>query len=295
MKTTNIEKKQIDLIKESINIYEKSIECRSLFETRDICFANIEELVDDRGKSHLFHLKEMSHELFRNSLDASYKEKLYDITIGYIFHEAMKLRENMYQLEYYRPQCDIDQGTLTDNEKKTVHEIGLLINKAEIRLKEGFKEIKTLINELVGQLKDLIVLYKNNYLLPRFIFENEKSLKTIYGKKGFENLLNMVYSDGRYLLILKAGQSYLESQYYDAARMLFKKAVHLDSKDATALFLYLYASAYYFYFKNMFTRSLMLAEKACQLKIDKVIENKYKDSLNRLISDFAKEIKKKKK
>ncbi len=295
MKTTNIEKKQIDLIKESINIYEKSIECRSLFETRDICFANIEELVDDRGKSHLFHLKEMSHELFRNSLDASYKEKLYDITIGYIFHEAMKLRENMYQLEYYRPQCDIDQGTLTDNEKKTVHEIGLLINKAEIRLKEGFKEIKTLINELVGQLKDLIVLYKNNYLLPRFIFENEKSLKTIYGKKGFENLLNMVYSDGRYLLILKAGQSYLESQYYDAARMLFKKAVHLDSKDATALFLYLYASAYYFYFKNMFTRSLMLAEKACQLKIDKVIENKYKDSLNRLISDLAKEIKKKKK
>lgn len=295
MKTTNIEKKQIDLIKESINIYEKSIQCRSLFDTRDICFANIEELVDDRGKSHLFHLKEMSHELFRNSLDASYKEKLYDITIGYIFHEAMKLRENMYQLEYYRPQCDIDQGTLTDNEKKTVHEIGLLINKAEIRLKEGFKEIKTLINELVGQLKDLIVLYKNNYLLPRFIFENEKSLKKIYGKKGFENLLNMVYADGRYLLILKAGQSYLESQYYDAARILFKKAVHLDSKDTTALFLYLYASAYYFYFKNMFTRSLMLAEKACNLKIDKVMENKYKDSLNRLISDLVKEIKKKKK
>ena len=295
MKTTNTEKKQVDLIKKSISVYEKSIECRSLFETRDICFANIEEFVDDRGKSRLFHLKEMSHELFRNSSDASYKEKLYDITIGYIFHEAMKLRENMYQLEYYRPQHDIDLNTLTDQEKKIVHEIGLLVNKAEVRLKEGFKEIRVLLNELIGQLKDLIILYKNNYLLPRFIFENEKSLKKIYSKKGFENLLNMVYSDGRYLLILRAGQSYLESQYYDKARALFKKALRFESQDTLALFLYLYASAHHFYFKNMFTRALMFAESARGLKTDEHTKNSYMNSLNRLISDLLKEIKKKKK
>ena len=293
MKTTNLEKKQIDLIKESIIVYEKCIECRSLFDSKNICFANIEEFVDDRGKSHLFHLKEMSHELFRNSNDASYKEKLYDITIGYIFHEAMKLRENMYQLEYYRPQCDIDFHTLTDQEKKTVHEIGLLVNKAEVRLKEGFKEIKILLHELVGQLRDLMVLYKNNYLLPRFIFENEKPLKKIYGKKGFENLLNMTYSDGKRLLILKAGQSYLESEYYDTARLLFKKALRLDNRDMLTLFLYTYSSAYYFYFKNMFTRSLMLAEEARDLKTDETIKNVYMDSLNRLIFDLSKEIKKK--
>jgi tetratricopeptide (TPR) repeat protein len=295
MKTTNLEKKQIDLIKESIIVYKKCIECRSLFDSKNICFANIEEFVDDRGKSNLFHLKEMSHELFRNSNDASYKEKLYDMTVGYIFHEAMKLRENMYQLEYYRPQCDIALHTLTDQEKKTVHEIGLLVNKAEIRLKEGFKEIKILLNELVGQLKDLIVLYKNNYLLPRFIFKNERQLKNIYGKKGFENLLNMAYSDGKHLLILKAGQSYLESEYYDTARVLFKKVLRLDSQDISALFLYMYSSAYYFYFKNMFTRSLILAEKARDLKIDETIKNSYMDSLNRLISDVSKEIKKKRK
>jgi hypothetical protein len=293
MRTTNLEKKQIDLIKASIGVYEKCIECRSLFDSKDICFANIEEFVDDRGKSHLFHLKEMGHELFRNSNDASYKEKLYDITIGYIFHEAMKLRENMYQLEYYRPQCDIDLHTLTEQERKIVHEIGLLVNKAEVRLKEGFKEIRILLNELVGQLKDLIILYKNNYLLPRFIFENERSLKKIYGKKGFEYLLNMTYSGGKQLLILKAGQSYLESEYYDTARLLFKKVLHLDSQNTVASFLYMYSSAYHFYFKNMFTRSLILAEKARKLDADETITNAYRDSLNRLISDISKEIKKK--
>jgi hypothetical protein len=295
METINLEKKQIDLIRESVTVYEKCIACRSLFDSKNICFANIEEFVDDRGKSHLFHLKEMSHELFRNSNDASYKEKLYDITVGYIFHEAMKLRENMYQLEYYRPHRDIALHKLTDQEKKIVHEIGLLVNKAEVRLKEGFKEIKILLNELVGQLKDLIVLYKNNYLLPRFIFENERSLKKIYGKKGFENLLNMAYADGKYLLILKTGQSYLESEYYDTARLLFKKVLRLDSQDISALFLYMYSSAYYYYFKNMFTRSFLLAEQARALKIDETIKNVYMDSLNRLISDLSKEIKKKRK
>jgi hypothetical protein len=283
------------LIKESINAYQKCIECRSLFDGRNICFADIEEFVDDRGKSHLFRLKEMSHELFRNSDDASYKEKLYDITVGYIFHEAMKLRENMYQIEYYRPQRDIALHTLTDQEKKIVHEISLLVNKAEIRLKEGFKEIKVLLNELVGQLKDLIILYKNNYLLPRFVFENEKSLRKIYGKKGFENLLNIMYSDGRRLLILKAAQSYLESEYYDTARMLFKKVLHLNRQDLSVLFFHMYSSAYYFYFKNMFTRSLMLAEKARDLKTDDKIKNIYMDSLNRLIFDLSKEMTKRKK
>jgi hypothetical protein len=295
MKTTNLEKKQIDLIKESINVYEKSIECTGLFKVGELFFANIEEFVDDRGKSHLFRLKEMSHELFRNSDDAHYKEKLYDMTVGYIFHEAMKLRENMYQLEYYRPQCDIGNHALTDQEKKIVHEIGVLINKAETRLKEGFKEIKVLLNELVGQLKDLVILYKNNYLLPRFVFENEKSLRKIYGKKGFENLLNTAYSDGRQFLIFKAAQSYLTSEYYDTARLLFKKILRLDRQNTAVLFLYMYSSAYYFYFKNMFTRSLMFAEKARDLNADENIQGIYTDSLKKLIFDLSKEIKKKKK
>ena len=35
----------------------------------------------------------------------------------------------------------------------------------------------------------------------------------------------MAYSDGRQFLIFKAAQSYLESQYFDTARLLFKKIV----------------------------------------------------------------------
>ncbi len=293
MERTNLDKKQIDLIRESIRVYQKCTECRSVFLRGNLRFSDVDEFVDDRGRSHLFHLKEMSHELFRNSDDASFKEKLYDITMGYMFHEAMKLRENMYQLEYYMPQCDISLDKMTDQERKIVHEMATLVARTQTRIKEAFKEIKVLMNQLVGQLRDLMVLYKDNYLLPRFVFENDTTLTKIYGKRGFEALLKELYSDGRYLLVFKAAQSYLESQYYETARLLFKKAAHMNNTDTTAAFLYMYASAYYFYFKNMFTKALMLAEKAKHLKTDEKVKLTYAEPLNRLIADVSREIKKK--
>lgn len=293
--TTNLEKKQIDLIKESICVYEKVKYCKSLFRDEQLYFSTIEDFVDDRGKSCLFRLKEMCHDLFRNSSEANYKEKLYDITVGYTFHEAMKLRENLYQLEYYRPQCDMTIQSLSEQEKKIVNEIGILVKKAKTRLKEGFKEITVLNDELIRQLKDIIFLYRGNYLLPRFLYEHEKQLTRIYGRKGFEDLLQTMYADGRSLLIFKTASSYLESDYYETARSLFKRITRTDGKNKAALFLYLYASAYYFYFKSMFTRALMLAEKAHEMKIDDTIKGGYDQSLTRLIADLSREIKKKRK
>ncbi len=291
--TTNLEKKQIDLIKESICFYEKARQCKYLFREERLYFTTIEDFVDDRGKSCLFRLKEMCHDLFRNSNEASYKEKLYDITVGYTFHEAMKLRENLYQLEYYRPQCDIALQNLSDQERKIVNEIEVLVKKANIRLKEGFKEIDGLSNQLISQLKDLIFLYRGNYLLPRFLFEQEKPLIRIYGRKGFADILQAAYADGRSLLIFKTASSYLESEYYETARTLFKRITRTDNKNEAALFLYLYTSAHYFYFKNMFTRALMLAEKAHAMKIEDNIKDIYDQPLSGLISDLSKEIKKK--
>lgn len=295
MKPTNLEKKQIDLVKESICVYEKCMECRELFKAGQLGFTSIEDFIDDRGKSCLYRLKEMCHELYRNSDDAGYKEKLYDITVGYIFHEAMKMRENLYQIEYYKPHCDIAIQDLNEKEKKIVHDISVLIKKAKIRLREGLKETRALLNELVEQLKDLIIVYRSNYLLPRFIFENEKSLVRIYGKKGFKELLRVMYAGGKLLLYFNAAQSYLESEYYDLARKLFQKIIRLDSKNREALFLYQYASAFNFYFKNMFTKAIMFADNALSMDIDDTIKKPYKAALQKLLTDLTGEIKKRKK
>jgi len=267
------------------------MECRDLFRDGTLCFKNIEEFVDDRGKSCLFRLKEMCHDLFRNSDSATYKEKLYDMTVGYIFHEAMILRENVYQLEYYRPRCDIANDELTSVEKKIVLEIEFLVKKTERKMKEGFRETRLLLKELVEQLKDIIGLYKDNYLLPRFLYENQKSFVKIYGKKGFDHLLHEVYRDGMTGLMHRAARSYLESEYYELARNMFRRVTDLDTSNKTALFLYMYSSAFHFYYKNRFARVQRYAEEALTIQVDDGDVTPYQESLASLAAEVAREVK----
>jgi hypothetical protein len=291
MKPINLEKKQIDLIKESMCVYIMCTECKEMYRNGALCFKDIEQFVDDRGKSCLFRLKEMCHELFRNSDVASYREKLYDMTVGYIFHQAMILRENLYQLEYYKPRCDIDTDELTIREKKIFLEMEFLVKKTEKKLKEGFKETKLLMKELIEQLKDLFKLYKDNYLLPRFLFEHEKTLITIYGKKNFDRLLNDMYKDGKRLLMFMTAQSYLESEYYELARNMFQRVTCLDAGNKLAFFLFLYSSAFFFYYKNRFSKAYRYAENAMSLDIEDDGKTPYLDSLIKLKVEISREIK----
>ncbi len=285
----NLKKKQIDLIKESICVYNTCMECRVLYREGRLCFANIERFIDDRGRSCLFRLKEMCHELYRNSDEATYKEKLYDITVGYIFHEAMKLREDLYQTEYSR-QYTISNQELTPLEKKIVREIEVIVRKADKRLRGGLKEVRRLLMELMAQLMTLIAMYRDNYLLPRFIFENEKTLVKIYGRTGFGDLLNEMYQDGRSALVYKASISYLQSEYYDCARGLLKKLVRAGDTHKGVRFFYFYASAYHYYFKNMFRRALVFAERALSLEEGFPETDPYRKRLEGLVVDLRAEI-----
>lgn len=291
----NTEKKQIDLISESLCVFKTCNNCIGLHKSGQLTFLTIEEFVDDRGKSCLYRLKQMCHELFRNTVEASYKEKFYDITVGYIFHEAMKLRECVYQLEYYKPQYDllINAGELTPGEKKVTHEFNILINKAERRLAEGLKEVKTLLRELVANTKELIKMYRGNYLLARFILENERSFISLFGKKGYYELIDDVYDNGRITLMYKAAMSYLESEYYQIAKSLFRKVAKLDGKNMSARFFYLYTSAFNCYFKNRLSMALTFVEEALALPLDGAPGmEKYVASLRDLMPDLAKEMKK---
>ena len=293
MTNLNIEKKQIDLINESICLYKTCCHCLDLHKRGALTFSEVEEFVDDRGKSCLYRLKQMCHELFRNAAEAAYKEKFFDITVGYIFHEAMKLRECIYQLEYYKPQYNmlVSSPELTPAEKKVIREFDALIMKAQKRLNEGLKEVRTLLKDLVAQVKDLVKIYRNNYLLPRFLLENERSFIAMYGKKGYQDLLDDIYDQGRTTLVFKAAVSYLRSEYYQVARSLFQKATKLDRGNVAARFLFLYTSAFNCYFRNRFSMAKIFAEEALAMPMDGHAEvETYAQSLRDLLPDLAKEM-----
>ena len=298
MMNQNIEKKQIDLIRESIAVHMTYGQCMELHRSGSLTFFDVEEFVDDRGKSCLYRLKQLCHELFRNAVEAAYKEKFYDITVGYIFHEAMKLRECTYQLEYYKPQYAmlINSADLTPAEKKMINEFGLLIGKAEKRVREGLKEVGALLKDLAAQVKDLIKMYGNNYLLPRFMLENERSFIAVYGRKGYQSILDDMYDHGRTTLLKKAATSYLASEYYQVARGLFRKVIRLDRTNKDAPFLFLYASAFNCYFANRFSMAKIFAEEALAMPVVGLEEMEpYARKLQNLLPLLAKETRRTKK
>jgi len=228
----NVEKKQIDLISESILVFKTCNLCHRLPQAGPAFLCDDRRFRRRQGKSCLFRLKQMCHELFRNSPEASYKEKFYDITVGYIFHEAMKPRECIYQLEYYKPEYHLlvnspelhYRGKESHPRLRHTHRQG---REEARRRAQGGKDPP---QELVANVKELIKMYRDNYLLPRFILENEKSLITIYGKKGYHDLITSIYDHGRSGLMFKAALSYLESEYYQTAKALFQKVVRADGR-----------------------------------------------------------------
>ena len=74
-------------------------------------FEDIEKFVGDDASSILFRLKESCHAIFRPSGSDSRPEvaagALLDLVVGSLFHEAMALRENLYQLESYGAQVQM--------------------------------------------------------------------------------------------------------------------------------------------------------------------------------------------
>jgi hypothetical protein len=151
--------------------------------------------------------------------------------------------------------------------------------------------VRTLLKDMVEQVKDLVKIYRNNYLLPRFLLENERSFIGMYGKKGYQDMLDDIYDQGRSTLVFKAALSYLKSEYYQVARSLFQKATKLDRGNPVARFFFLYTSAFNCYFRNRFSMAKIFAEEALAMPIEGHAEvETYAQSLRDLLPDLAKEM-----
>lgn len=279
----NLEKRIVDLIQESLKVCAKYEEVRELYRAGRLTFSSIEDFVDDRGKSCLFRLKELSHELFRNE-EAGYRERLFDMLIGYMFHEAMKLRENLYQIEFYKPKLE----NLLQFRKEIVDDIKELAQKTETRLREGIRQIGVLMRDFRVQLVDLFRHYGTSYLIPRLLLEHKRKIQKALGKKALDKLIKEMYGEERNALLVEAAKSYLRSDYYEEARTLLKRCISVDRKDSAALFLFRYASAFHFYLKGNPRRALSFAKQALSMGARNFRE--FRRELKMLMAEIVKDV-----
>jgi hypothetical protein len=221
---------------------EKFLEARAFFgqiyekykKEKGISFKEMDYWVGtELKKGPLWSLKDECHALFRhNESEIGLCEHFFDWTFGSIFHECMKLKEDIYQIEAYKPvYLQFKQSKQTPGNakiKEMLEEIQSVIDKVERDLATEMNEISYLFSEAATQLKRLFPNYSQNGLLVRFLVENEKLVDRVLGNGSLREILCSMYPDGFESAYFIAGKNYLDGCWYEKAVEAFKKVLEIN-------------------------------------------------------------------
>ncbi len=181
-------------------------------------------------KGPLWNLKDNCHNIFRKSESKiNLSEYLFDWTLGSIFHEGMKLKEDVYQLEVYLPSHDkIDTSKGAEEIEEVLEEYFAVIDKATRNLDAEMESMKNLFLKAVGRLKELLANHAHNGLLVRFLLENKKLAEKALGRNSLEHIISSIYPDQPESAYFTAGKSCLKGGWFKEAKEYFKTALAIN-------------------------------------------------------------------
>ena len=182
------------------------------------------------NKGPLWNLKDNCHKLFRKSESKiNLSEYLFDWTLGSIFHEGVKLKEDVYQLEVYLPSYDkIDTSKDAEEIEETLEEYFSVIDKATRNLDAEMESIKYLFLKATERLDELLVNHADNGLLLRFLLGNKKLVEKSLGKNSLKDIISSLYPGKPESAYLTAGKSCLKGGWFKEAIKHLKKALEIN-------------------------------------------------------------------
>jgi hypothetical protein len=190
----------------------------------------------ENNKGSLWNLKDSSHVLFRENMSKQlFYENIFDWTLGSIFHEGMKLKEDVYIVEVYNKW-----GTVFTESKKIPDDVNLadlrgeytmIIKRAQESIAQEMDSLRYLFIRAMDQLQKIIIQNKNDGLLIRFLVEAEDQFDHVYGEGSLKSFFESIYDRGLIDAYLTAGKNYREGGWYHEALRLLRRALSLSPQD----------------------------------------------------------------
>jgi hypothetical protein len=183
--------------------------------------------VNDFVENVLFGLKEETHDLFRKRSrpagEVPYMEDLFDVLVGSIFHEMMKIKENCYIIEHYGPAFLQFRARYERRSEMPAYE-RLFISSSK-RIVEGatqavFDDIRAadqLFQDATLHLISMLRRFANNGLVTRMLIESEDLVEMVYPDGGLIKVLGQMYDGHLDSAWLHAAASYAGSGRFDEA------------------------------------------------------------------------------
>ncbi len=180
-------------------------------------------------KGPLWILKDSSHMLFRQSgSKCTLSEYLFDWTVGSIFHEAMKLKEDAYQIEAYLPSAE---GITPEDNREDIEAIladyVTIIEKATKNLGAEIRSIHHLFARAAERLRELLVNHAHNGLLVRCLIEERELVDQALGRNTLEKILAEIYPQHPEQAYITAGKSCMRGGWFKEAQAYFTKALEI--------------------------------------------------------------------
>jgi len=216
----------VEIAREFLLAYRRSREISALHRAGDLCFEDVRGWVGDDESSTLYRLKERCHGLFRETngrRTTMAREALFDLTVGAVFHEAMRFRENLYQREVYGPRVGKLKGA-SPAEAGLIREFKRIVAGASVRLDEALLETEALLEQTRRQFHGLLLAHREDGRVSRFLVENAGYVVLAF-EGGVDRLFEEMYEDAA-SGHARAARSYLDSGYFrEGARALVEARV----------------------------------------------------------------------
>jgi hypothetical protein len=220
-----------EIVRGFIDAYSLAEEIRSGLGDGTLEFAGIERLVGNAEDSVLFRLKEDCHALFRSDADLPASElvaeELFDLAIGALFHEAMKLREGFYVTRRYGPRLERMRVTRS-SATPLLEAFGEVLESGRRRVDESASELQNLLRETRQQLLIVLRQIGGSGPVARALVEDPPRSEHVFGVK-LPELLAYVYGEVERAYERAIGDLLENGHFEEAGALLARPELHAFS------------------------------------------------------------------
>jgi hypothetical protein len=181
--------------------------------------------VGDDDRSVLYRLKQKSHALFRahgTATKAVRREALFDLAVGSLFHESMKLRESLYQREVYAPRVASLREAADEESDELFDEFDRILGNSVARLGEVIFEVRALLVQTRDQLRRLLIARSGDRVVTRCLLSRREQVDAAF-PEGFLGVLEAMHGNTVTGLI-EGARALLESAYFVEAAEALREA-----------------------------------------------------------------------
>jgi hypothetical protein len=205
----------------------------TVFETYDasgqISFDHIRDLIGkETCKGELWRLKDTAHLLFQSEPPTLLVGRFLEWALGSLFHEAVKLMEDAYQLTNYKPWfLTLQRGkTLRPEEQLLGSELYSIIEQTADSIRREVKRIRFLLFHCRRMFILYLPAHVENPLLARFLYDQNDLVRSIF-KSCYEDLVRAVYENRPERMYVLASRSLRQGGWVRDAGLALEMAENI--------------------------------------------------------------------